>query len=163
MVVGIRPLEGLRDVRNLAQARLQNRGDTCGLHVAVSVLGHVNPGGVSVDLSGVRGWIRANRTAGRIGLNSYELTIVLNRNLSNDAAVLIERDVTEGRLLELLGRGHVISHVDGDHWVRVLGWVDDDGSTWVRLHDPARGNYEQLLSSFMTRAGRDNQMIWVRP
>ncbi len=112
----------------------------------------------------VRGQIQANRLAGRgVGLDSYELVQFLERNVGEDVAVLLERNVTESRLLEALGRGHAVAHVDGDHWVRVLGTVQDGGRTWVRIYDPARGNYEQLLSSFMTRAGQNNQIIWVRP
>ncbi len=160
MIVGVRSSDGLRDVRNLTEARLQNRRDTCGLYAVASLLDDVIPAGMAVDLSEVRGWIRANRVAGRgSGLTSYELTILAERNLPADAAVLIERVVMEGRLLDLLARGQVIAHVDGDHWVRVLGPVDEGGITWVRIYDPARGAYEQLLVSFLIRAG-ENQMIW---
>jgi hypothetical protein len=163
MVVGVRSLDGLRDVRRPGEARLQSRRDTCGLFAVASILGEIVPARNPFDLSGVRGRIRANRVNGRgIGLTSYELMKLLDDSVPETAAVLIEREVTSDRLVGCLGRGHVISHVDGNHWVRVLGAIDDAGSIWVRLYDPARGTYEQLLSSFMIRAGNDNQMIWVR-
>lgn len=163
MVVGIRPLDGLRDVRNPTEARLQSRRDTCGLYAVASLLGDFKHLGVSTHFQGVGGRIRANRVIGRIGPDSYELMTLLDKSLPDDTAVLIERDVTEDRFLGFLGRGHVVSHVDGNYWVCVLGAVDDGGLTWIRVYDPARGCYEQLLSSFMKRVGRDNQMIWVRP
>ena len=31
----------------------------------------------------------------------------------------------------------------------------------MRIYDPARGSYKQLLSSFMTRTGANNQMVHV--
>ena len=164
MTVGVRPLGGLRDVRNQEEARLQNREETCGLFAVASVLDDIDPGGGPRNFSGARDRSRANQIAHEVGgLDSFDLSSLLGRNLSEDTAVLIERDVTESRLLDFLGRGHVIAHVDGNHWVRVLAVADDGGAPWLRIYDPARGRYEQRLSSFMTRAGLNNQMVWVRP
>jgi hypothetical protein len=164
MIVGVHSLEGLRDVRQPRAARLQIHGSTCGLYAVASVLADMNPAGTPLQFAGVREWIRANRITGRgVGLQSYELGALLNTNVSKDVAVLIERYVTEVRLLRFLERGHVIAHVDGNHWVRLLEAVDEVGLPWIRIYDPARGNYEQILSSLMIRTGHDNQMIWVRP
>jgi RHS repeat-associated protein len=153
-------LNGLRDARNLTNARLQQRNSTCGLHSAQSVIGDINPQKGPLDYSGVRNQIRGNNSA---GLSTIELDGFIRRNVPDDVAVLIEYRVGEERLLEMLGRGEVISHVDGNHWVRVLGTLDEGGTGWVRVYDPARGNYEQLLTSFLTRSGPNNQMIWIRP
>jgi hypothetical protein len=161
---GRNSLEGLRDVRNLSEARLQTRSDTCGLYAGASVLGDIGSARGSVDFSRVRGQIRANRVAGRgTGLESLELESFLERNVADDVAVLGMSDVKEPQLPALLVRGHLIAHVDGNHWVRILGTVQDEdgGSTWVRIYDPARGNHEQLLSRFMTRAGQGNRMILI--
>jgi len=111
-------LEGLRDVRDPSKARLQTRTDTCGLHAGASVLGDLGLARGSVDFSRVRGQIRANRIAGRgVGLESLELESFLDRNVGDDVPVLGTNNVTEQQLPSLLARGHVIAHVDGNHWV----------------------------------------------
>jgi RHS repeat-associated protein len=156
---GQKSLAGLRDARNLTAARLQARNSTCGLHASASVIKDVNPGGGPINYSGVRASILGNNPR---GLDTAELANFISKNVPDDVAVLIEKNVGEERLLEMLGRGRVISHVDGNHWVRVVGTFEEGGVTWVRVYDPARGNYDQLLTSFMTRTGPSNQMIWVR-
>ena len=159
---GQKSFSDLQNVRNLSGARLQVREDTCGLFAAASIIDEVNPTGTSIDISRVTSQIQGNKKNNLgLGLDSYQLTTFLDRNLK-DTAVNIMRGVRESDLLQYLTQGTVVAHVDGNHWVRVLGTVQDGNSTWVQIYDPARGNYEQLLSSFITRSGANNEMIWVR-
>jgi hypothetical protein len=163
---GQRGLSGLRDARNLLEARLQVKDSTCGLYCAVDIIDDITPNRGPLNFAGVRSQIRANAKNGDLGLNSYEITRFIERNLENigleDVATGILRDVTEEELLKYLGRGDVMSLVDGNHWVRVLGSLEEGGHIFLRIYDPDRGIYEQLISSFMTRnAGR--QMIYVIP
>ncbi len=90
-----------------------------------------------------------------------ELAEFVERNGGERVVAVIQRAVTETQLPSLLQRGPVIAHVDGNHFVRVLEAVEEAGATWVQVYDPARGNYSQLISSFMSRAGPNNQMILV--
>jgi len=66
-------------------------------------------------------------------------------------------------LLARNGGSKLIAHVDGNHYVRVLGTIEDGGMQWVRVYDPARGVYEQAVFSFMTRTGPSNMMVHVVP
>jgi hypothetical protein len=115
-----------------------------------------------IDYSGTTAQLHAN---GGRGLKSIELLDFVQKNLP-DATVLLKRGVTEDELIAAAARGTVLSHVDGNHWVRVLGTFEQGKRTWVRIYDPARGNYEQLATSFLTRTMAnvtENQMIFVRP
>ena len=47
-------------------------------------------------------------------------------------------NVTGTELQSMLQRGAVIAHVDGNHFVRVLGAVEEGGSTWLQIYDSAR-------------------------
>ena len=146
-------LDGLKDARNLIEAPLQVADSTCGLRSAVSVIDDVAPGHGSLNFAGVRDEIRLN---GGLGLNEVQLVKFLDNNLPSTSAAVLRISQTEDDVLALLNRGQLIAATDGNHWVRVLGVVQEGNSTWVRIYDPARGNYEQLLSSFMTRVYRND-------
>lgn len=160
---GRNSIKDLPNVRNLSEARLQVRGDTCGLFAAASIIDEFNTSGLPRDFSMVRAQVISNRVNGLgAGLAVDEVAQFIERNLPN-AAVLIQKNVRENDMMQFLSRGTVIAHVDGNHWVRVLGEIQDGNVTWLHIYDPARGNYDQTLSSFMTRSGQLNAVIWVRP
>ena len=158
--IGQTGLTGLRDARNLTAARLQLRDSTCGLYASLSAIEDVASRRPVIDFQGVRTSIRLNDSR---GLNSQQVVNFISRNTREEQVFArLERSLSEQQLLQLLGRERVIAHVDGNHWVRVLGSFQENGATWVRVYDPARGNYEQMLSSFMTRMGSSNQVVAVR-
>ncbi|MCE9567336.1 MAG: hypothetical protein K8U57_35490 [Planctomycetes bacterium] len=164
--IGQSDLNGLHNAQNLTNGRLQGQNSTCGLNASLSVIDSVNPGRGALDVSLVRGQIRAN---GGGGLNQSEVMGFLGRNLP-DAAVVPAYGINEAQIVDYVRRGEVIAAVDGNHWVRVTGTFQEGNATWVRVYDPARGNYEQLLTSFTTRmyqsgqpVGYHNVIISIRP
>jgi hypothetical protein len=164
--VSERSLAGLRDARNLQPAPLQatdpstgQSSPACGLYTGASVIKNVNPGG-QINFSGVRSDIAAN---GYKGLDTIQLGTFIRNNVPDDVAVLTEHAVEEDQLIQMVGQGDVIALVDEDHWVRVLRTFEENGVEWAQIYDPGRGIYEQLLTSFMTRCGPNNQMVAVRP
>jgi RHS repeat-associated protein len=163
-VGGTRAVGALRDVRNLTEAATQVSVDTCGLHCAGQILEELAPQNTRTTLDVVGTSIpKILKERGGRGLDTAQLSQLIDANLPEamNAATTIKRGVTGAQLPQLLERGPVIAHVDGDHFVRVLGIVEENGKSWVKVYDPARGNYEQLLDSFIARAGADNQMILV--
>jgi hypothetical protein len=164
--IGRTDLNGLYNARNLTIGRLQGQNSTCGLHASLSVIDDVNPARGALDVTRVRGQIRDNRG---VGLNQSQVMSFLDRNLP-DAVVVPAYGVEEAELVDYLRQGHVIAGVDRNHWVRITGTFREGNNTWVRVYDPARGNYEQLLTSFLTRMyrpgeppGFHNVIISIRP
>jgi hypothetical protein len=158
-------LDGLKNAANLTPARLQSSEGACGLYVGASVIEDVKPGTV-LKTDVLRADILKNATLNnKAGLKPAELTKFLETNLP-DAAVLAKSNVTEEMLLQELGRANqkVIAGVDSEHYVRLLGTIEKDGAKWVQIYDPARGNYDQLLTSFLSRCrGPQNELILIRP
>ena len=159
-----RGLTELKNARNLSPALVQTAPDTCGLNCAGTVLAELLPGrGATVMEAGVKTVYERLLANNGNGLNTAEMCDFLSANLGDDAAVVIQHKVKLSRLEGLLTRGKLIAHVDGNHYVRILETFEQGGIQWVRLYDPSRGKLEQLLTSFMTRTGADNQMVHIIP
>ena len=159
---GSNALQGLRDVKGFTPALTQQSSDTCGLYCAGQILDEIAPRSATAIQLGEGSYIpRLLADRGGRGLSTAEIAQLIEHNGGEDVVAIIERGVTETQLPSMFQRGPVIAHVDGIHFVRVLGTVEEGGATWVQVYDPARGSYSQLLSSFMTRVGPNNQMILV--
>jgi hypothetical protein len=146
-------------VENFIPARKQVRNDTCGLYSvwnAVEETGAVLGGHFSKRALKLRHAIRQKG-----GLDEVELRD-LALNLSEHLWASYCRAVSDAGLKQLLSRGSVLAHVDGNHWVRVTDLVERGGKDWVRILDSGRGGYyDQLLSFFIERTGADNVMIVI--
>lgn len=154
-------LVGLNDVRNFSPGLTQTASDTCGLHCAGSVLDELLPSRTSTNVEIFSKTVAEilEENGGR-GLSSLDVAQVISRN-GDDLFTNVERNVSADELVALLSRGQVIAHVNGDHFVRPLKVFEEQGVKWVRIYDPARGYYDQLLDSFITRTGANNQMVFI--
>src|SRR5262249_35707865 len=133
---GSNALEGLRDARNFTPALTQSSLDTCGLHCADHLLEELGPRAVtSLELGGGSYIHTLLAERGGRGLKTVELTQFIERNSIQEVNAFIKRGVNESQLPSLLRRGPLIAHVDGNHYVRVLGTAQKEGATWINLYD----------------------------
>ena len=154
---GSNTLGDLKNVTNFAPGRLQGRNDTCALNALWNALDDMDalPTRFAVG-SNLRKTIRAQG-----GLDQQQI-VGLVSSLDDNLWAISQRGLSESQLSNWLSRGSVLSHVDGNHWVRVTNVIEREGHQWARIFDSGvGGSYDQLLTSFMTRRGANMPMVLI--
>jgi hypothetical protein len=154
-------IAGLRDAVNFVEVRMQGLRYTCGLNVVYNALKEM---GLSTAVkfrvdAALRSLIRVQE-----GLDAVQLRDFINNLADDHVFALTQHVVRETDLPEMLSKNSaVFAFVNGNHWVRVISQFEREGKMWVRVFDSGRGgSYDQLMTSFMTRARLSQPWVVIR-